>query len=80
MVREDGWMGASFCMDEGLTITRGKPLTLRYLLHAHSGNYDPAKAERTFARFTNRPGFDIVKSKRKHRQFDVRRMGMRAEK
>ena len=72
-VREDGWMGASFCMDEGFTITRDKPLELRYLLHAHNGGHDQNKAAKVFEDFSQRPGFEIFKSKRKHRQYDVRR-------
>lgn len=79
-VREDGWMGASFCMDEGMTLTKDKPLTLRYLLHAHSGIYDPANAATNFEAFSARPGFEITKSQRKHRQFDVQRMEKRAAK
>lgn len=79
-VREDGWMGASFCMDEGRTITKEKPLTLRYLLHAHTNDYNPANAADTFETFKHRPGFEIIKSKRKHRQFDVQRMEKRAAK
>lgn len=79
-VREDGWMGASFCMDEGMTLTRAKPLTLRYLLHAHSGTYEPASAAANFETFAARPGFEIIKSTRKHRQFDVRRMEKRVKK
>ncbi len=73
-VREDGWMGASFCMDDGFTITHDKPLKLRYLLHAHSGGHDKAKAAKVFSAFSKRPGFETFKSRRKHRQYDVRRM------
>lgn len=73
-VREDGWMGASFCLQEGITLTTQTPLTLRYLLHAHSGAYDHAKAERTQSEFSARPGFEITKGTRKHRQFEVRRL------
>ncbi len=74
-VREDGWMGASFCMDEGLTITPDAPLTLRYLLHSHAGDYKPAKADKAFQEFAARPGFEVFKSKAKHRQYEVRRVG-----
>lgn len=44
-VREDGWMGASLCRDEGLTITKDEPLVLRYLLHVHDGAYDQERAK-----------------------------------
>src|SRR3954452_7896942 len=40
-VREDGWMGASACFAGPRTTTRAEPLTLRYLLHAHAGLFDP---------------------------------------
>jgi hypothetical protein len=72
-VREDGWMGASFCMHEGLTITKDTPLTLRYLLHAHSGACDHAKAQSIHNSFANRPGFRIAKSTKRHRQYEVER-------
>ncbi|MCA9146471.1 MAG: PmoA family protein [Planctomycetales bacterium] len=72
-VREDGWMGASFGMHEGTTITKDSPLTLRYLLHAHSGSYDHDKAELVQQAFAARPGFEVTKGTRKHRQFEVKR-------
>lgn len=75
-VREDGWMGASFCMDEAWTITKDRPLTLRYLLHAHSGPYDADKADRVHKQFASRPGFQIRKPKpgEHHMQFEVERL------
>lgn len=72
-VREDGWMGASFCMNEGLTITRERPLILRYLLYAHSGPYDQEKAESNHNAFAARPGFQISKASEKHNQYNVER-------
>ncbi|MBL9155345.1 MAG: PmoA family protein [Verrucomicrobiales bacterium] len=72
-VREDGWMGAAFCLDEGLQIAAGEPLELRYLIVAHAGGYDPALAEKTAASFAARGGFTVTKSTRPHRQFDVAR-------
>jgi hypothetical protein len=72
-VREDGWMGASFSMHQALTITADAPLRLRYLLHAHRSGYDHAKAESMHARFAKRPGFQIGKATRKHRQYEVER-------
>lgn len=72
-VREDGWMGASFCMHEGLTITKDAPLTLRYLLHAHNDFYDHTKAQSVHDAFAKRPGFQITKSSKRHRQYEVAR-------
>jgi hypothetical protein len=73
-VREDGWMGASFNMQEGLAITTDEPLTLRYLLVAHHGAYDHAKAEVLHEGFARRPGFRVSKSARPHRQYEVARI------
>jgi len=73
-VREDGWMGAAFCLNEGFTITKEAPLTLRYLLHAHAGPCDPKRAETMQAAFANRQGFEIAKGTAKHHQWQVRRL------
>ena len=73
-VRSDGWMGASFCLEEGYTITKEAPLVLRYLLLAHSGDCDPDKATETLNEFGDRPGFVLEKATRPHRQFEVRRI------
>jgi len=72
-VREDGWMGASFSMEEGFTIAADAPLTLRYLLYAHAGPYDAAKAQTVHEAFAKRPGFQIVKPTGPHRQYEVER-------
>jgi hypothetical protein len=72
-VREDGWMGASFCMHEGCTIPADAPLALRYLLHAHRGAYDHAKAQAVQGAFAKRPGFQVTKATRPHRQYEVKR-------
>ncbi|MEZ5432289.1 MAG: DUF6807 family protein [Verrucomicrobiales bacterium] len=75
-VREDGWMGAAFCLNEGHTIEPGQSLTLRYLLHTHAGAYEAAKAEAVFKAFGERPGFRIRKPEKdeKHRQYEVERL------
>ena len=73
-VREDGWMGASFCLQDGITVSKDSPLTLRYLLHAHCEVYDHGKAESVQLEFAARPGFEVTKGTRKHRQFEVRRV------
>ncbi|MFT5470311.1 MAG: hypothetical protein ACI8UO_005439 [Verrucomicrobiales bacterium] len=71
-VREDGWMGASFGMDEPFVIKKDEPLVLRYLLHAHGGAYDPEKASTVAEEFGKRPGFELGKPE-KHGQFEVHR-------
>ena len=70
-VRSDGWMGASFCFNEAFTITKEKPLVLRYLLQAHSGKYDQAKAATVAESFGARPGFEVGQQKSPHRQWEV---------
>jgi len=77
-VREDGWMGASFNMKEPYTITRKKPLVLRYLLYAHYGGYDPIKAEEVYTAFLKRQGFQVTKRTKPHGQFDVGRISLNA--
>jgi hypothetical protein len=72
-VREDGWMGAAFCLNEGFIIAQDAPLVLRYLLHAHRGPYDPAKAQSVADAFAKRPGFEITKSTEKHLQYETTR-------
>ena len=70
-VRSDGWMGASFCMKEGYSIERDSPLVLRYLLHAHSGDYDQNKAKQVAETFTKRPGFEVGSRKTPHHHFEA---------
>ncbi|MCZ2342790.1 MAG: PmoA family protein [Bacteroidales bacterium] len=73
-VREDGWMCASVCMQNGRTTTRREPLTLRYLLQAHAGTLDPKRAETVFTEFAQRPGLEVVKAPTKNRQYGARRL------
>jgi hypothetical protein len=70
-VREDGWMGASLCMQEPLLLKRDEPLVLRYLLHAHRGDIDPARASRIGDEFADGAGYRVARSSRKHRQFEI---------
>lgn len=73
IVREDGWMGPAFCLQEGCTLQADAPLRLRYLLHAHRGPYDQAKAEVVLKAFAERSGFRIGKTTDLHRQYEVER-------
>ena len=74
-VREDGWMGASYGMHADHEIRAGDSLTLRYLLHAHSGPYNADRAQTVQTEFANRPGFVIRKPNKneRHRQYEVER-------
>jgi hypothetical protein len=72
-VREDGWMGAAACLGEARTTTQAAPLTLRYLLHAHAGPLDPARAADALAAFRDRPPFELVRSPARHTAWGTRR-------
>jgi hypothetical protein len=69
-VRADGWMGASFCMDEAWVVTAEKPLTLRYLLHAHGEDYNGKKAAARAVAFGERKKLIVIKGKT-NRHFQV---------
>jgi hypothetical protein len=71
-VREDGWMGASLCLEQPLVLLREQPLVLRYLLHAHRGDLEAARASQIHQEFSKRGGFRVVKSTAKHRQYEIR--------
>jgi hypothetical protein len=73
-VREDGWMGASVCMQESVVTTQKQPLVLRYLLHAHRGPLDPANATRSAAAFAALPAFAVRRATVKHQQFEIHRI------
>jgi hypothetical protein len=73
-VREDGWMGASPCMNAPLLTTKQKPLQLRYLLHIHSGPVNIEQTHKLADEFAKRPGFEVVRLKVKHQQTHVRRI------
>ena len=73
-VREDGWVGASFCMFEPKTTTRDDPLVLRYLLYVHQGAVQQETANQVAKDFTQRPGLIVEKATEKHRHSVVRRL------
>jgi hypothetical protein len=72
-VREDGWMGAAVCLAASLVTTREKPLVLRYLLHAHAGPLDAARADEAARRFSSTAPYSVRKSSQKHIQFEIAR-------
>lgn len=65
-VREDGWMGCSLCMQNPITTTKQKPLTLRFLLHAHAGGLEAKRTTQIAAEFNNQPEFELIKRPQKH--------------
>lgn len=72
-VREDGWMGASACFAEPLVTAKTQPLSLRYLLHAHTGTVDPARANQVAGEFDRRPACGVAKATVKHETWSVTR-------
>lgn len=70
-VREDGWMGASLCRLADVTISPSKPLTVRYLLHAHLGKLDAAYAQEIGKAFGASPNYLVKEATTKHRQFTI---------
>ena len=80
-VREDGWMGAAFCLNDGYTLTHQQTLRLRYLLQVHRGIYDEAEAAAVQESFAARPGFTIRSARRDepHRQYVVQRSPVAGE-
>jgi len=73
-VREDGWMGASICMNGAHTTHQQRPLMLRFQLHAHRGPVAIERAEQRARQFhTSRP-FAVVQASAKHEEWNVRRL------
>lgn len=72
-VREDGWIGAAPGLAAPIMITRDKPLTLRYLLHAHRGMVEATRANDVFAAFARLPALELVKAPAKHTHYGIRR-------
>lgn len=77
-VRDDGWMSPAVCQREGRQLTPDKPLTLRYLLHAHTDECDVIRTHDRLDVFSMRPAFEILESKKPHQRFEVRRIPPKA--
>jgi hypothetical protein len=72
-VREDGWIGAAPGLTAPIIITRDKPLTLRYLLHAHRGMVEAARENDVFTAFARLPALELAKAPAKHTHYGIRR-------
>jgi len=70
-VRDDGWMCASPCMKSAITTAKESPLTLRYLLHIHSGAEEPARANSIHAEFGSSKLMNLVKGNQPHTRSQV---------
>jgi hypothetical protein len=59
-VRRDGWMGSSLTLDAARTVTKGKPLRLRYGLYVHQGIPPLKTIEERWEEFVRAPLPDLV--------------------
>lgn len=73
-VREDGWMGASVCLNGPRGTSRKQPLVLRYLLHAHRGAVDAGRAAGVLREFAAARPYELARAQEKHLQAVVRRL------
>ena len=74
-VREDGWMGACACRDNGIVITQEKPLVLSYMLHVHSGAVKPGRTNQLLDEWSQQPRYLVQRSQKKHRQYEIVAVG-----
>jgi methane monooxygenase PmoA-like len=58
-VRRDGWMGCSLTFDAPRTVSRNKPLRLRYGLYVHSGMPTPGAIQARWEEFARTPVPDL---------------------
>lgn len=72
-VREDGWMIAAPCMQGPLVAVRDAPWTLRYLLHAHRGALDVARANALAREFDSRAPLRVVPAEIPHTRYRFER-------
>ncbi len=72
-VRDDGWMGASVSRDGPVLLTRDRPTTWRYLLHAHSGHVDLEAADEIAKHFHAAPKLVVQKSSKPHHAATIQR-------
>ena len=70
-VREDGWMGASLCRDQGIVMDAGQVLTLRYLIDVHRNLYDRKRAERIAEGFASSLSWQVERSTKKHTHAEI---------
>lgn len=70
-VRDDGWLCASPCMRSSITTTKESPLTLRYLLHIHTGAVSRERANVIHADFAASSLMNVVKGTLPHTRYQV---------
>ena len=65
-VRDDGWLCASPCMKTSITTSKHELLTLRYLLHIHSGAIHSETTNNIYSEFSAHPPMHVVKGTKPH--------------
>jgi hypothetical protein len=73
-VRDDGWMSAAFCLNDGYELRKAQPLVLRYGFHVHAGVYDAGRADKRAVAFAAAPAWELAKAQRPW-QHRLRRAG-----
>jgi hypothetical protein len=66
-------MGASICREGPILLRRESPLVVRYLLHAHAAELNSGRANQIAEQFSKEPGNEVVRSDKKHRQYEIQR-------
>ena len=65
-VREDGWMGASPCMNSDLMLKKASPTTLRYLLLIHKDSVNPDDCDSLYKNFSMTEPMRVERSTKSH--------------
>ena len=73
-VREDGWMGASVCLDGPIATTKKTPLFSAICCTPTPDRFPPI-ARHCVGDFGERTQFEVVKANVRHQTWDVRRVG-----
>lgn len=73
-VRDDGWMSAAFCLNEGYELRKEQPLRLRYGFHVHAGPCKPERADQRFSAFAETRAWELAPAERPWRNV-LRRAG-----
>jgi len=73
-VRDDGWMSAAFCLQEGHKLRKTEPLRLRYGFHIHAKAVDAKTAGARQKAFADSAAWDVAQAERPWR-VQLRRAG-----
>jgi hypothetical protein len=60
-------------MKTSITTRKQEPLTLRYLLHIHSGSIKPEQADNIYSEFSARSPMQVVKGTKPHTRWQIER-------